>query len=301
MTAATDDGQAAFGAERARLHGIAYRMLGSAADADDVVQETWLRWQGLGPDGRAAVERPAAWFTTVATRVALDVLKSAQRQREQYVGPWLPEPMLTGGDPADAVEWSETLTLGFLVVLERLAPVERAVFLLADVFGEPYSSIAAVVDRSEEACRQIASRARQRVRDERRRVAPVSGGASSADLVHAFLAACALGNVDELRTVLSDDVVLVSDGGRDVHAARRPVVGFHRVSRLVCNLTKRLPPDGTVEVQSVNGEPGLLVRRGGVPWMVMAFECDGDRIATLRLVLNPAKLRHLTAPGPAIS
>jgi len=288
----TDD-VARFEAERTRLHGLAYRMLGSLSDADDVVQETWVRWQRLTPDAQAAIERPAAWWTTVASRISLDVLKSAQRQREQYVGPWLPEPLLTDGDPADAVEWAESLTLGFLVVLERLAPVERAVFLLADVFGEPYASIAQVVDRSEDACRQIASRARQRVRDARRQVAPVSGATAADDLVQAFLAACAFQQTDDLRRILADDVVLVSDGGRDVHAARRPVRGADRVSRFLVNVVSRITPDVAVELHQVNGEPGLLVRRGRQTTMVVAFEVVAEHIAAVRLVLNPAKLQHL--------
>ncbi|MEN9645773.1 MAG: hypothetical protein RL238_2442 [Actinomycetota bacterium] len=291
-----DDALAAFEAERPRLRGLAYRMLGSLSDADDVVQDTWVRWQGLVPAARDAVERPAAWWTTVASRRALDVLKSAQRQREQYVGPWLPEPLLTDGDPADALEWAESLTLGFLVVLERLAPVERAVFLLADVFGEPYSAIAAVVDRSEEACRQIASRARQRVRDERRHVAPSTGTTTADELVQAFLAACAFHQVDDLRRILADDVVLVSDGGRDVHAARRPVQGADRVSRFLVNVVARIDPSVTVELHRVNGEPGLLVRRGSAASMVVAFEVLDERIVAVRLVLNPAKLHHLTTP-----
>ena len=286
---------ASFEAERARLHGLAYRMLGSVADADDVVQETWLRWHRLGPTGRAEVERPAAWFTTTASRLALDVLKSARRQREEYVGPWLPEPMLTGGDPADAAEWAESLTLGFLVVLERLAPVERAVFLLADVFGEPYASIAAVVDRSEEACRQIASRARQRVRDARRHVAPAPGAADATELVQRFMAACAFGQVEDLRRLLLDDVVLVSDGGRDVHAARRPVVGAERVGRFLVNVSRRLPTDVAVDVREVNGEPGLLFHRAGSLTMVMVFEVVDGRLAALRLLLNPTKLQRIAA------
>lgn len=306
----TGDELEVFEAERARLHALAYRMLSSVADADDVVQETWLRWERLGHDGRSGVDRPAAWLTTTASRIALDVLKSARRQREEYVGPWLPEPLLTGtgsgrfagefasgrsgqGDPAAAIEWAESLTLGFLVVLERLSPVERAVFLLADVFGEPYSAIASVVDRSEDACRQIATRARQRVRDEHRRVAPVAGAVSATELVQRFLAACAFGQVDDLRDLLHDDVVLVSDGGRSVHAARRPVVGIDRVSRFLVNVTGRLTGDVAVDVREVNGEPGLVVSRGGDVTMVMAFEVDGGRIGALRLLLNPDKLRRV--------
>lgn len=280
-----------FEVERPRLRALAYRMLGSMADADDVVQETWLRWNRLGVDGRAVVERPAAWLTTATSRLALDRLKSAQHQRETYVGPWLPEPVLTDDDPAVSVELAESLTLGFLAVLERLGPVERAVFLLADVFGEPFAAIAPVVGRSEEACRQIASRARRRVREERHSFRPMA--VNSDELVDAFMAACAFGDIDQLRRVLSDDVVLVSDGGRDVHAARRPVLGFHRVSRLLTSLTKRLPADLEVERHEVNGEPGLVFSRNGVVWLVMVFEQHADRFVALRLVLNPEKLRHV--------
>jgi len=283
-----------FDVERSRLQGLAYRMLGSMADAEDVVQEAWLRWEGLGAPGRAEVRRPAAWMTTVASRIALDKLKSAQRQREEYVGPWLPEPVLTDGDPALAAELAESLTIGFLAVLERLAPVERAVFLLADVFAEPYSAIAPVVDRSEEACRQIASRARRRVREERQLFQPAA--ARRDDLLDAFLAACAFGQVDGLRRVLGDDVVLVSDGGRNVHAARRPVVGFDRVSRLLCNITGRVPADSLIAHHEVNGEPGLVFTRGEQTTMVMVFEIRSNRIEVIRLVINPEKLSRI-APG----
>lgn len=278
-----------FEAERGRLRSLAYRMLGSLADADDVVQDTWLRWQGIGPERRAEVERPAAWLTTAATRLALDRLKSAQRQREEYVGPWLPEPVLTDDDPADSVVLAESLTLGFLTVLERLGPVERAVFLLADVFDEPFSSIAATVGRSEEACRQIASWARRRVSDERRRFEPADSDA----LVQAFVAACAIGSVDEFRKVLTDDVVLVSDGGAEVHAARRPVVGLDRVVRLLSNLTRRLPADIDIEFHRVNHEPGLVVRRNGLPWYVLVLAVRDGRAEAVRLVLNPAKLHRI--------
>jgi RNA polymerase sigma-70 factor (ECF subfamily) len=291
-----DDDDALFEAERRRLRGLGYRMLGSMADADDVVQETWLRWHRLGRDGRAAVERPAAWLTTAATRIALDRLKSAQRQREEYVGPWLPEPVLTDDDPADTVALAESLTLGFLAVLERLGPLERAVFLLAEVFDEPYAAIAPAVDRSEEACRQIASRARKRVRDDRKRFDPATHGD---ELARAFVEACSLGRLDEFRKVLTDDVVLVSDGGSAVHAARRPVRGVYRVARLLGNLVKRMPPEATLEFHRVNNEPGLLVRRGGVPWYVVALETSDDRVAGIRLVINPDKLLGIpsvTAP-----
>lgn len=279
-----------FERQRPRLRSIAYRMLGSMSDADDAVQDAWLRWHRLGGEGRRAVDNPAAWLTTAVTRIALDRLKSAQRQREQYVGPWLPEPVLTDDDPAVSVELAESLTLGFLAVLERLDPVDRAVFLLADVFDEPYAAIAPIVGRSEETCRQIASRARRRVRDERR------GGRRAAhrdELVQAFVAACTVGGLDDFRRVLADDVVLVSDGGSKVHAARRPVRGVERVARFMSNLARRLPEDIAVEVHWVNREPGLLVRRAGVPWYVIAMEEHDGLITHLHLVINPEKLTHL--------
>ena len=294
-----NDGLGAFEAERPRLRALAYRMLGSIADADDVVQETWLRWQRLGPDERDAVERPGAWLTTTASRIALDTLKSARRQREQYVGPWLPEPLLTDDEPASTVELAESLTLGFLVVLERLTPVERAVFLLADVFAEPFSRIASVVDRSEDACRQIAARARRRVRDEQRRAGVSTPAGRRDELVQAFVAACVFGQVDDLRALLADDVVLVSDGGRDFHAARRPVVGVDRVSRFLVNVIKKWPGEATVELHQINGQPGLVVLRRGRPSFVVAFdiagEGDTERIGAVRLVVNPAKLHGVAA------
>jgi RNA polymerase sigma-70 factor (ECF subfamily) len=283
-----------FEAERRRLRSIAYRMLGSLEDADDVVQETWLRWDRIGQEGRAAVGNPSAWLTTSATRLALDRLKSAQRRREEYVGPWLAEPVLTDSDPAVSVELTESLTLGFLSVLERLAPVERAVFLLAEIFDEPFAVIAPTVGRTEEACRQIASRARRRVREGRPRFEPVE---RRDDLVAAFVSACADGRLDEFRRVLADDVVMVSDGGAAVHAARRPVRGVYRVGRLLGNLVKRVPQGATMEFHEVNGEPGLLVRREGTPWYVIALESHGEKITAIRLVINPDKLHRIDVPA----
>jgi RNA polymerase sigma-70 factor (ECF subfamily) len=279
--------------ERPRLRALAYRMLGSITDADDVLQDVAERWHALGPAGRAALERPAAWLTTVCTHRALDELGAARRRRETYVGPWLPEPVLTDGDPADAAELADSLTLGFLVVLDRLSPIDRAVFLLADVFREPFADIAAAVGRSEEACRQIASRARRRVRDERGVVGRHVDGVDRNRMLHAFIAACVAGEVDELKRLLVDDVVLVSDGGPHVRAARRPVLGPHRVSRLMLGLVARFPADADIELREVNGEPGVLATRGGQPWMVLTTETDGERIVTVRIVLNPDKLRHL--------
>ena len=283
----------AFDGSRQRLIGLAYRMLGTMAEAEDVVQDTWLRWNSLGA-AQAEIERPDAWLTTVCTRVALDRLKSARVQRATYVGPWLPEPLVVSPDPADAVDLAESLTFGFLTVLERLAPVDRAVFLLADVFKIPFAEIATTIGRTEAACRQIAHRARDRVRDSHRVVDP--DAAARTDLVDAFLHACAFGDLDELRAVLAADVVLVSDGGAARHAARRPVVGFDRVTRLVLNLTRRLPAGVWPVIQPLNGEPGFVAvdEQGGVAF-AMSFEVVDGVITQLRVVMNPDKLGTLAA------
>lgn len=286
----------AFAGSRQRLTGLAYRMLGTMAEAEDVVQDTWLRWNSLGA-GQETIERPEAWLTTVCTRVALDRLKSARLQRETYVGPWLPEPLAASPDPADAVDLAESLTFGFLTMVERLHPVDRAVFLLADVFKVPFSEIAITVGRSEPTCRQIARRARERVRDGHRVID--RDAAERTDLVDAFLHACAFGDLDGLRSVLVADVVLTSDGGAARHAARRPVVGFERVARLVLNLTKRLPIGAWPVTRSINGEPGFVVADdGGVVTFAMSFEVVDGVVTQLRVVVNPDKLGSLTAASP---
>jgi EmrB/QacA subfamily drug resistance transporter len=219
-----------FEAERPRLLGLSYRLVAGRADAEDVVQEAWLRWSAAD---HGSIANPPGWLTTVTTRIALDRMRQVQRRREDYVGPWLPEPVSTDRTPEERAELAESLTLGFLVMLDRLSPLERAVFLLADVFAEPYSVIAPAVGKSEVACRQIASRSRRKVQA----AAAEPGGPRSrpapAELLAELLVA--LMNGDEARAVqlLDPDVVLVSDGGPDRHAARRPVVGAYRVHRLL--------------------------------------------------------------------
>ncbi len=274
--------------ERPRLVGLAYRMLGTVADAEDVVQDAWIRWQQTRHD---QIERPAAWLTTVTTRIALDHLRSASRRRETYVGPWLPEPLVTESGPADAAELSESLRLGFLTVLDQLQPVARAVFLLADVFGVPFADIAATVGKSEAACRQIASRARQRVRT------PTTRQHTEADrlVVEALLAAVAVGDIQQVLAHLDPDAVCVTDGGAAVRAARRPVVGASRVARFLVNLTGRFAGQLSVRPASVNGDVGVVVLIDGAVDLVMAFEVRGDRVVAIRMVRNPEKLAHVDA------
>jgi RNA polymerase sigma-70 factor (ECF subfamily) len=256
-------------------------------DAEDVVQDAWLRWQSARD-----VERPAAWLTTVVTRLAIDRLRSAQYQRESYVGPWLPEPVTDEPDPAESAALADSLTLGFLTLLERLTPLERAVFLLADVFDEPFGDIATIVGKSPAACRQIASRARRRVRDPHRHVE--SSQQDHERVAAAFVHATAAGDIDAMLALLAPDVVLVSDGGRDHRAARRPVRGADRVTRLLANLMQRFPQGASLEQSTVNGEPGVIVIRRGRPLFVVVFHVEDGRIASLLTVVNPAKLRHLS-------
>jgi RNA polymerase sigma-70 factor (ECF subfamily) len=281
------DAASVFGAERPRLVGLAYRLLGSMTDAEDVVQDAWLRWQASG----AAVERPAAWLTTVVTRLGIDRLRSARHQRETYIGPWLPEPVSATPGPSETAEVAESLTISFLALLERLTPLERAVFLLADVFDEPYRDIATTVGRSEEACRQIASRARRRVRDSHRHVddEPQAGDR----LRERFVAAAIAGDVDALLAILAPDVVLVSDGGPHRRAARYPVRGAYRVTRLVTNLVKRFPATAGVSWPTINGEPAIVVDARGVPSLVLVLHVEDGKIAALYALLNPLKLGYV--------
>jgi RNA polymerase sigma-70 factor, ECF subfamily len=291
----TDDAVAVFEAERPRLLGLAYRVTGTLADAEDVVQDAWLRLDRTGLD---TLERPAAWLTTVVGRLALDRLRAGQRVRETYVGPWLPEPVVRpaahavhaadAGDPADVAELHDSLTLGFLVVLERLGPVERTVFLLADVFGVPFDEIATTVDRSPAACRQIASRARRRVREERPRFA--TSTEEAAGVATAFFAAFTDGDLDGLLATLDDDAVLTSDGGAETRAARRPVVGADRVGRLLANLWSRRPEGVSTEPVLVNGDPGIAAKFGDFVGALLAVEVAEGRVQRVRIVMNPAKL-----------
>jgi RNA polymerase sigma-70 factor (ECF subfamily) len=289
-----------FVAERPRLWSLAYRMTGSRADADDVVQDTWLRWRGTE---RAAVERPAAWLTTAASRLALDRLRARERERRAYVGPWLPDPVpAPAATPEAAAELADSLTFGFLALLERLGPVERVVFLLADVFGEPYAAIAPIVDRSEVACRQIAHRARQRVRQPAgrrpaadRRATPPAAAEGVEQLASAFARAAGQGDLAALTDLLAPDVVLLSDGGPRRRAARHPIVGSHRVGRLLAHLVRRTPPGAAVEVVPLDGGEAVVVRgpAGAQRAVVVEPDDDGRRIARLFVVVNPEKLRAL--------
>ncbi|HWJ61060.1 MAG TPA: RNA polymerase sigma factor SigJ [Acidimicrobiales bacterium] len=278
-----------FERERPRLEGLAYRITGSRATAEDVVQDAWLRWERTD---RSVVEKPAAWLTTTTSRLALDHLKSAQHTRETYVGPWLPEVAVAEPGPEDHAELAESVTIGFLAVLERLGPTERVVFLLADVFGTPFDEIARVVDKTPEACRQIASRARTRVREGRSRFAPTDEEAWEVAL--AFLTAAQVGDLDALLSLLADDALAISDGGADHHAARRPVVA-ERIPRFVANLTARLPEGAEFVAMAINGEPGVVTYQDGEPIVAVALSIADGQVQRMYSILNPDKLRSLAS------
>lgn len=281
----TEDATAVFLADRDRLFGIAYRMLGSVADAEDVVQDAWVRWRGVDV---GTIDRPAAFLTTIVTRLCLDRLDAARARRESYVGPWLPEPLVTAPDVAEQHELAESVTLAFLVVLETLSPSERSVFLLHEVFGHPYAEIAAMVDRSEAACRQLGHRAREHVAARRPRFdASPQQRWRTAD---AFLAACDGGDLDALLEVLAEDVTLWSDGGGIVAAARRPIRGADRVARFLVGVIAGVPAGSALERRSVNGHPGAVVAVGGRVIAVVGLDVLGDAVVGVRLVVNPAKL-----------
>jgi RNA polymerase sigma-70 factor (ECF subfamily) len=281
----------AFEAERPRLLGLAYRMLGSLADAEDVVQDAWLRW--AGSKDRDDIANPAAWLTTTTTRLALDRIRTLSRRREEYVGPWLPEPVAlvsTDGGPEAASELAESMTLGFLVVLDSLTAVERAVFLLAEVFGEPYASISAAVGKTEENCRQIASRARRKVRAAR----PPEVQPASSDLLAQLLLATASGDIDALLGLLDTDVVLLSDGGAERRAARRPVVGAEKVARFMINLARKHPPTAA-RADRLNGEEVVIFQLPDGLMIVGGDVADG-RFVSVQIQRNPDKLHHVEEP-----
>ncbi|MEU9121161.1 RNA polymerase sigma factor SigJ [Streptomyces sp. NPDC048506] len=319
-SAAAGDRLAQFEEQRGRLWAIAYRIMGTVADADDAVQETWLRWQAL-PD-ESTVASPRGYLTTVVSRICYDLLGSARARRETYIGPWLPEPLLTatggtggtggaaagspgpgpgpgfgpvpGPDPEDRVTLDESVGMALLSVLERLTPAERTAFILHDVFAVPFPEIAEAVGRTSDSVRQLASRARKRVRAEapRRTV----DRAEHSRAVEAFLSAVMGGDLDALLAVLDPEVVWRSDGGGKVSAARRPVLGREKVARFVQGLVTRGAERSELRgaMVDVNGTPGLILADvAGQQAGVLAFSVHQGRITQVDAVINPDKLGHL--------
>ncbi|MGC9221702.1 MAG: RNA polymerase sigma factor SigJ [Solirubrobacteraceae bacterium] len=282
---------------RPRLVGLAYRITGSLVDAEDVVSEVWLRWAEADHE---ALARPQAWLATVTVRRAIDWARARVRRRETYLGPWLPEPVVTDwpadADPEVAAELADSLSLGFLTVLDRLDPVARAVFLLADIWGWSFAEVAAAVGRSATACRQLASRARRRAYGHPRRY-QAPGGPLTGRWWTGLVAVLAAGDIETTLDLLAPDVVLVSDGWSTTHAARHPVVTAERVANFLLNLARRLPPAGVaVDSVIVNGTPGIVVHAPSNPEVVMACEVQDGRVVRIWTVLAPEKLRRVGDP-----
>jgi RNA polymerase sigma-70 factor (TIGR02957 family) len=276
-----------FEEQRARLFGLAYRLLGSAADAEDVVQDTYVRWSGAD---QAAIVAPPVWLARVATNLCLNRLASARVHREVYIGPWLPEPVLTSDGalgPMDSAAQRDSVSLALLVLLERLTPAERAVFVLREAFGYGHRDIAAILGLSEANCRQLHRRARQRLPAATSRFAPDRG--QWRDLVERFLAAARDGDLPGLERLLAADVTAWADGGGKVVAARRPVHGRARVARYLAGIT-RFGAGVQISVAEVNGAPAVLGTRAGTLAGVLVLEVSGDQITAVRLMSNPDKL-----------
>jgi RNA polymerase sigma-70 factor (ECF subfamily) len=298
-----DPGLSALMSERHQLINLAYRMLGSLAEAEDVVQETYARWYAMSGQQREAIESPGGWLTTVASRICLDLLGSARARRERYVGEWIPEPLpdrtewisgRSGGtpvDPADRVTLDESVNMAFLVVLESMTPAERVAFILHDVFRYTFAEVAEIVGRTPGACRQLASSARRRIRASQ---APAISTAQRAAIVRNFKQAWEAGDINALIGLLDPDATAIGDGGGLVGAGLRPVEGGEQIARYLVDLAGRAPSNVTFLERTVNGQPGLVAQQDGVTVVVYAFDVAGDRITHIWAVLNPDKLRPWT-------
>jgi RNA polymerase sigma-70 factor (TIGR02957 family) len=276
-----------FLAHRSLLFTVAYEMLGSAADAEDVVQETWLRWDGIGAAARDDVRDPRAYLVRIVTRRAIDRLRTLARQREDYIGEWLPEPLLTSPDVAEDVEFAESVSIAMLTVLETLGPVERAVFVLRDVFDVPYDEIADAVGKNVAAVRQVAHRAREHVTARRPRMSVSRAEQQAA--VERFQAALTTGDLQSLLDVLAPDVVVVADGGGIAPAAIRPLTGAKTVARLLSRFAA-VAPGTHVETTWLNGAPALRIDPDGEFDAAISLTVEGGRITGIYAIRNPHKL-----------
>ena len=288
-----DEALDVFESVRGRLFGIAYRMLGSASDAEDVVQDAWLRWQRAD---RAVVDDPPAFLATTTTRLAINALQSAKARRETYIGPWLPEPVDTSDDPTLGAERAEALGFAVLVMLERLTPTERAAYVLREAFAYPYEQICEIVQVSEAAARQLVSRARKHLDGERRREV---GRAEQQRLLTAFLAAAKSGDLDELERVFAADVVSYSDGGGRVRASKFPVVGRERVAKFVRAFHTHFWQGVDTVSAEVNGQPTLILTKDGTTFAVVGIVVGAEGIDQVLWMMNPDKLGGVSARDAA--
>ena len=297
-----DPSLSAIMSERRRLINLAYRLLGSLAEAEDAVQETYARWYAMSGQQQEAIESPGAWLTMAASRICLDLLGSARARRERYVGEWIPEPVPEGpdwlsagsrgtaADPADRVTLDESINMAFLVVLESMTPAERVAFILHDVFRYSFAEVAEIVGRTPAACRQLASSARRRVRASR---LPATPTAQQANIVRKFRQAWAAKDIEALIGLLDPDAIAIGDSGGLVPAELQPIEGGEQIARACVNIA-RMAPDLTLLERTVNGQPGLVARQDGVTVTVFAFEFADDRIKHIWAVRNPEKLRLWT-------
>jgi RNA polymerase sigma factor (sigma-70 family) len=294
-----DPGLDAIMSERRQLINLAYRLLGSLAEAEDAVQETCARWYALSREQQDAIETPGAWLTTVASRICLNLLGSARARRETYVGEWIPEPLpertgqLSGqpgaaADPADRVTLDESVGMAFLVVLESMTPAERVAFILHDVFRYPFAEVAEIVGRTPAACRQLASSARRRVRASR---APAAPAARQAGIIRAFKQAWEAKDIDALIGLLDPGATAIADGGGLVTAFLDPIEGSEQIARAWVEIASRASGTMTFLERTVNGQPGLVAQQDGLIVTVFAFDVAGDRIRHIWVVRNPDKLR----------
>ncbi len=286
--------------ERRQLINLTYRLLGSLADAEDAVQETYARWYAMSREQQDAIESPGAWLTTVATRICLDLLRSARVRRERYVGEWIPEPLpeprewiggRTVADPADRVTLDESVSMAFLVVLDSMTPDERVAFVLHDVFGYAFAEVGRITGRSAAACRQLASSARRRIRAAR---APATPPARQAGVVREFKQAWEAKDINALVGLLDPDATVIADGGGLVSARLEPLEGSAEIARYLVDLAGRIAGGVTFLERTVNGQPGLVAQQNGVTVTVFAFEVAGDQIKHIWAVRNPDKLRPWT-------
>ncbi|MGW1800670.1 RNA polymerase sigma factor SigJ [Streptomyces sp. NPDC001984] len=296
-----DPGLDAIMSEQRQLINVAYRLLGSLAEAEDAVQETYARWYAMSPQQQDAIESPGAWMTTVASRICLNLLSSARARRETYVGEWIPEPLpertewstgRPGGttvDPADRVTLDESVNLAFLVVLESMTPAERVAFILHDVFCHSFAEVAEIVGRTPAACRQLASSARRRIRASQPSATPA---AQRAGIVRDFKQAWEAKDIDALIGLLDPDATAIADGGGLATTFLHPIEGGEQIAHAWVEIARRRPGNMTLLERTVNGQPGLVAQQDGVTETVFAFDVAGDRIKHIWAVRNPEKLRR---------
>jgi RNA polymerase sigma factor (sigma-70 family) len=288
MVVSRTESERLFAEHRSLLYAVAYRVLGSVAEAEDVVQDAWLRWSRVDVTTVADVE---GYLVRVATRLAIDRLRSARVRRERYVGPWLPEPILTSPDIAEDVALADSVSTAMLLVLEALSPMERAVFVLSEAFGYSNGEIARFVGRNDAAVRQTAHRAKKAVEARRRRYD--SDPATRQEATERFLAACLGGDVKALMEILAPDVTMVSDGGGVTGAPRKPIHGRERVARAIAILSRQRPDDSHALVRHLNGGPGIAIRAGRTPVLAITLHVLNGAIETVHVVSNPEKLTDI--------